>query len=184
MVEKAVEVRGLKINIEKIDIPVPYGPAHEGERVRKPQTGAEIGGKFSKAFEYLRMRDIEEVENGKIDVIGPDLDEFKDGASVHFAMVIDVAGRKMQKDFESVLERRIHNFLSEALGIMHTGQRHVIWVRVSKDARKSGLRFEHFGRILFSRFLHDFPSIVDKVQVTIYTKNEDVVKLLPEALKV
>ena len=182
MVEKAVEVRGLKINIEKIDIPVPYGPAHEGERVRKPQTGAEIGGKFSKAFEYLRMRDIEKVENGKMEVIGPDLDEFKDGASVPFAMVIDVAGRKMQKDFESVLERRVHNFLSEALGIMHTGQRDMIWYRVSKQARKAGLKFRHFGVILYSRYLHDFPSIVDKVQVTIYTREEDVLRLMPEAL--
>src|SRR3989338_8871144 len=182
MVEKAVEVRGLKINIEKIDIPVPYGPAHEGERVRKPQTGAEIGGKFSKAFEYLRMRDIEKEENGKMEAIGPDLDEFKDGASVPFAMVIDVAGRKMQKDFESVLERRVHNFLSEALGIMHTGQRDMIWYRVSKQARKAGLKFRHFGVILYSRYLHDFPSIVDKVQVTIYTREEDVLRLMPEAL--
>jgi len=183
IVEKAIEVRGLKISIEKIDIPVSYGSAFEGERIRKEQTGAEIGGKFSKAFEFLRMKTLEEVENGKILVVGPEIDEFEDGAAVPFAMAIDVAGRKMQKDFESVLERRIHNFLSEALGIMHTGQRHVIWVRVSKDARKSGLRFKHFGTILFSRFLHDFPSIVDKVQVTIYTKEEDVVKLLPEALK-
>lgn len=183
IVEKAIEVRGLKISIEKIDIPVSYGSAFEGERIRKEQTGAEIGGKFSKAFEFLRMKNLEEVENGKIQVIGPELDEFADGAPVPFAMIIDVAGRKMQKDFESVLERRIHNFLSEALGIMHTGQRHVIWVRVSKDARKAGLKFKHFGTILFSRLMHDFPSIVDKVQVTIYTKEEDVVRLLPEALR-
>lgn len=183
MVEKAIEVRGLKISIEKPDIPVSYGPAFEGERVRKEQAGAEIGGKFSKAFEYLRMKNLDEVENGKIEVIGPEIDEFKDGAAIPYALVIDVAGRKMQKDFESVLERRIHNFLSEALGIMHTGQRNMIWVRVSKDACKAGLKLRHFGVILFSRYLHDFPSIVDKVQVTIYTREEDVLRLLPEALK-
>src|SRR3989338_3021779 len=182
IVEKAIEVRGLKISIEKPDIPVAYGSAFEGERIRREQTCAEIGGKFSKAFEFLRMKTLEEVENGKIVVVGPELDEFEDGAAVPFAMIIDVAGRKMQKDFESVLERRIHNFLSEALGIMHTGQRNMTWVRVSKDARKNGLKFKHFGTILFSRYLHDFPSIVDKVQITIYTKEEDVVRLMPEAL--
>ncbi len=183
MVEKAIEVRGLKVVIEKPDIPISYGPAHEGERIRKPQTGAEIGGKFSKAFEYLRMRELNEVENGKIEVVGPELDEFKDSASIPFVLMVDVAGRKMQKDFESVLERRIHNFLSEALGIMHTGQRDMIWYRVSKEARKAGLKFRHFGVILYTRYLHDFPSIVDKVQVTVYTREEDVLRLLPEALK-
>lgn len=183
MVQKAIEVRGLKITTEKIDIPVPHGPAFEGERVRKEQTGAEIGGKFSKAFEYLRMRKLEEVENGKIEVIGPEIDKFEDGAAVPFAMIIDVAGRKMQSDFESVLERRIHSYLSEAMGVMHTGQRNMIWTRVSKEARKAGLKFKHFGVIMHSKLLHDFPSIVDKVSVTIYTKEEDVLRLLPEALK-
>jgi acetyl-CoA synthase len=183
MVQKAIEVRGLKITTEKIDIPVPHGPAFEGERVRKEQTGAEIGAKFSKAFEYLRMKKLEGVEDGKITVIGPELDEFKDGSAVPFALVIDVAGRKMQPDFESVLERRIHTFLSEAMGVMHTGQRNMIWVRISKEARKAGFKFRHFGVIMHSKLLHDFPSIVDKVSVTVYTKEEDVERLLPEALK-
>ncbi|MFH0838886.1 MAG: acetyl-CoA decarbonylase/synthase complex subunit alpha/beta [Candidatus Omnitrophota bacterium] len=183
MVQKAVEVRGLKLTVEKLDIPVPCGPAFEGERVRKEQTGAEIGGKVSRAFEYLRMKKLEEVENGKIEVVGPELDKFEDGAFIPYAMVIDVAGRKMQPDFESVLERRIHMFLSEAMGVMHMGQRDMIWIRISKEARKAGLMFKHFGVILHAKLLREFPSIVDKVQVTLYTKEEDVVKLLPEATK-
>jgi acetyl-CoA synthase len=183
MVEKAIEVRGLKITFEKIDIPVSYGAAFEGERVRKENTGVEIGGKFSKAFEYLRMKGLDEVENGKIEVVGPELDEFQDGAAVPLALIVDVAGRKLQKDFESVLERRIHTFLSEALGVMHTGQRNMIWIRISKEARKSGFKFKHIGVILFSRYLHDFPSIVDKAQVTIYTREEDVLRLEPQALE-
>lgn len=184
MVSKAIEIRGLKITVDKPDVPVPYGPAFEGERVRKEQTGCEIGGKFSKAFEFLRMRKLNEVHDGRIEVIGPELDTVpeEDGASP-FAMIIDVAGRKMQPDFESVLERRIHNFLSEAMGIMHTGQRDMIWVRVSKEARKTGLKFRHFGVVIHQKLLHDFPSIVDKAQVTIYTKEEDVLKMLPEAQK-
>ena len=74
MVEKAIEIRGLKVTMEKLDIPVPYGPAFEGERVRKPQTAVEIGGKFSKALEYLRLKKAAEVENGKIQIVGPELD--------------------------------------------------------------------------------------------------------------
>ncbi len=184
MVDRAIEVRGLKVTVEKIDIPVPYGPAFEGERVRKPQTGCEIGGKYSKAFELLRLKKADEVENGKVEVIGPELDKVPDGGASAYAMIIDVAGRKMQPDFESVLERRFHTFLSEAMGIMHTGQRDMVWIRVSKEARSSGLLFKHFGVIIHSKLLREFPSIVDKVQARIYTKEEDVLKLLPEAQKV
>lgn len=181
IVEKAIQTRGLKITLEKIDIPVSYGSAFEGERIRKPQTGVEIGGKASLAFEYLRAKNLDEIENAKIEVIGPELDEFEDGAGAPLALIVDVAGRKMQKDFEPVLERRIHTFLSEALGIMHTGQRNMVWIRISKEARQAGLKFRHLGVILCSRFMHDFPSIVDKVQVRIYTKKEDITRLLPEA---
>ncbi|MBI4974738.1 MAG: CO dehydrogenase/CO-methylating acetyl-CoA synthase complex subunit beta [Candidatus Omnitrophica bacterium] len=184
MVDKAIEIRGLKLSIDKPNIPVPYGPAFEGERVRKPQTACEIGGKFSKAFEFLRLKKSEDVENGKVEVIGPELDAVPEGGAIPYAMIVDVAGRKMQPDFESVLERRFHTFLSEAMGIMHTGQRDMVWIRVSKEARKAGLLFKHFGVIIHSKLLHEFPSIVDKAQVQIYTKLEDVERLLPEALKV
>lgn len=183
MVDKAIEIRGLKLSVDKPDIPVPYGPAFEGERVRKPQTAVEIGGKFSKAFEYLRLKKAEQVENGKIQVIGPELDTIPEGGAISYAMIVDVAGRKMQPDFESVLERRFHTFLSEAMGVMHTGQRDMIWIRVSKEARKAGLLLKHFGVILHTKLLKEFPSIVDKAQVTIYTKLEDVERLLPDAEK-
>src|SRR3990167_9342228 len=163
MVDKAIEIRGLKLSIDKPDIPVPYGPAFEGERVRKPQTALEIGGKFSKAFEFLRLRKTEDVQNGKIEVIGPELDTIPEGGAIPYAMIVDVAGRKMQPDFESVLERRFHTFLSEAMGVMHTGQRDMIWIRVSKAARQDGLLFKHFGVIIQSKLLKEFPSIVDKI---------------------
>ena len=44
MVEKALEVRGCKVKITKVPIPVPYGPAFEGERIRKDDVHVEFGG--------------------------------------------------------------------------------------------------------------------------------------------
>ena len=44
MVEKALEVRGCKIKITKVPIPVAYGPAFEGERIRKADAHVEFGG--------------------------------------------------------------------------------------------------------------------------------------------
>ena len=179
--QKAIDVRGLKIKIAKIDIPVLYGPAFEGERVRKGNIGAEFGGKHATAFEFLKSAELEEVEDGKIELFGPDIGEVPEGTILPLAIVVQVAGRKMQKDFESILERHIHSFLSEAMGVMHIGQRDVLWLRVSKDAAKAGFRMRHLGVILRSKMLNDFPAIVDKVQVALYTEKEKVAALLPEA---
>jgi len=97
-------------------------------------------------------------------------------------IVVDVAGRKMQSDFEPVLERQVHHLLNYAEGILHMGQRDLIWIRVSKTAKEAGLKFEHFGKILHAKLLDDFDTIVDKIQVTIYTEQENVDKWHEKAL--
>ena len=51
IINRAIEVRGLTIKIEKIPIPVPFGAGFEGERVRKEDMFVEFGGKYSDAFE-------------------------------------------------------------------------------------------------------------------------------------
>lgn len=182
MVSKSIEVRGLKITVSKLPIPVSFGPAFEGERVRKEQLGVEFGGKYSKGFEYVRMKDMAEVEDNKITVVGSDIDTVPDGGNLPLGILVEVAGRKMQKEFETILERKLHSILSEAMGVMHTGQRNLIWIRVNKEAIKAGLRLKHFGTIIHAMLLKEFPAIVDKVQVTIYTNLADVEKILPDAL--
>ncbi|MDQ7781188.1 MAG: CO dehydrogenase/CO-methylating acetyl-CoA synthase complex subunit beta, partial [Planctomycetota bacterium] len=100
MVAKAIEVRGLKLVITKVPIPVAYGAAFEGERIRGEDTHVEMGGTKTPAFEYLVTRNLNEVEDGKIEVIGKELDQLKPGSRIPFGMVIEVAGRQMQSDFE------------------------------------------------------------------------------------
>ena len=56
LIQRCIEVRGVKVKIAKVPIPVSYGSAFEGERVRKEIMYAEFGGKRTRAFEYLRMR--------------------------------------------------------------------------------------------------------------------------------
>ena len=47
-------------------------------------------------------------------------------------ILIEVAGRKMQEDFEPVLERQVHYFVNGASGIQHIGQRDIAWIRISQ----------------------------------------------------
>jgi len=178
MVERAVIVRGLKIAVTKIDIPVPYSPAFEGERIRKEDMFCEMGGQRTPAFEWLTMRELDEVQDGKVEVIGPELDQFKEGAQLPLGIVVEVAGRKMQPDFEPILERQIHTYLNEAQGIFHMGQRDIIWVRVSKEARKAGLLLRHFGVILHAKLHEHFGAVFDRVQVKIYSEEAKVRELL------
>lgn len=184
IINRSIEVRGLTIKVEKIPIPVPFGAGFEGERVRKEDMYVQFGGKYTDAFELLRMKPMDEVQDGKIEVIGPEIEDMKEGEAYPLGIVVHVAGRKMQEDFESVLERRIHEYISCANGIFHMGQRSIIWVRISKEARKKGFRIEHFGTILVAKMHSDFSSIVDRVQVTIYTDPEKIKAPLQEALKI
>ncbi|MCD6257060.1 CO dehydrogenase/CO-methylating acetyl-CoA synthase complex subunit beta [Candidatus Aerophobetes bacterium] len=184
IVSKAIEVRGLEIKVTEIPIPVPYGAGFEGERVRKEQMQVEFGGKRSVAFELLRGRPMDEVEDGKIEIVGPDVDTVEQGAAMPLGILVDVAGRNFSEDFETVIERRIHEFLSCANGIFHMGQRAIAWIRISKEAYQKGFRLKHFGEILIAKIHDEYSGIVDKVQVTLITDEEKMKKPLEEAKKI
>ena len=174
IVEKSLEVRGCKIKIAKVPIPVAYGPAFEGERIRKEQTHVEFGGNRTPAFEFVTTRELAEVEDGKIRVVGPDVDDVEEGGALPLAIWVEVAGRKMQADFEPILERQIHHLVNGGEGIWHMGQRDIIWIRISKAAKAKGFTIRHLGEILHAKFLNEYPAIVDKVQVTLYTDLAEV----------
>jgi acetyl-CoA synthase len=169
LVQKCIEVRGVKVKVSDVPVPVPYGSAFEGEVVRKADMRVEFGGKHSRCFEYLHMAELNEVVDGKVEVIGPDFSAVPSQGHMDMGIVVRVAGRQMQEDFEPVLERQIHYFINGASGIQHIGQRDIAWIRISNNAADKGFNLEHFGKILHARFHSDFGAIVDKVQVTIYT---------------
>jgi acetyl-CoA synthase len=181
LVQKCIEIRGVKVQIADVPVPVPYGSAFEGEVVRKANMRVEFGGKYSRAIEYLRMVPMNEVVDGKIEVIGPGFDDVEFQGHMDLGIMVDVAGRQMQRDFEPVLERQIHYFINGASGIQHIGQRDIAWIRVSDSASEKGFNLEHFGKILHARLHSDFGAIVDKVQVTIITDPELLAEKLAEA---
>ncbi|MBM3710290.1 MAG: CO dehydrogenase/CO-methylating acetyl-CoA synthase complex subunit beta, partial [Actinobacteria bacterium] len=184
IVSKAIEIRGLKITVDKVDIPVAFGAAFEGERVRKEDTYIEFGGNRSEAVEFLHMAESSEVEDGKIEVFGPEDDDVQVGGTLPLGIEVLVYGRKMQEDFEPVMERQIHYFINYATGIFHMGQRDISWIRFSKDAVKSGFKIRHLGTILHAKMHSTFGNIMDKIQIKIYTNPEDVAILKQKAKEV
>jgi acetyl-CoA synthase len=181
LVQKCIEVRGVKLKLTEVPVPVPYGSAFEGEVVRRNDMRVEFGGKNARCFEYLEMADLEDVVDGKVEVVGPDFSNIPPQGYMDMGIVAQVAGRQMQKDFEPVLERQFHYFVNGASGIQHIGQRDIAWIRISNAAADKGFDLEHFGKILHARFHADFGAIVDKVQVTIYTDPQKLDEWLAKA---
>jgi acetyl-CoA synthase len=181
LVSKAVEVRGLKVAVAKVPVPVAYGPAFEGERVRGDDIYLECGGNRTLMVEWVSSKRMEEVEDGKIEVIGPELSDVKPGSRLPMAITVEVTGRQMQEDYEPILERQIHHLINYAQGIMHIGQRDIAWIRISKQAVDKGFKIRDLGLILHAKLHQDFGRIFDKLQVKIYTREEEVKQILEKA---
>jgi len=181
IVAKSVEVRGLKTTVSTIDVPLSYGPAFEGERVRKDDLYLEIGGGRTQAVELVQMADMNTVEDGKIELLGPDIGDIKKGDRLPLAIVVEVAGRKFQEDFEPILERQIHHLINYAQGLMHIGQRDIAWIRVSDAAVEKGFTLKHIGTILHAKLHQDFGAVFDKVQVKLYTEKGRVDEITKKA---
>jgi len=189
IVESACEVRNVTlypenvIRLKRLEIPIPiaFGPAFEGKSIRKEQMYVEFGGGKSPAFELVRMKSMEEIQDGKIVVEGPEIDKMEDGNAYPLGIIVDVAGRKMEKDFEPVLERRIHEWINYGEETWHLGQRKINWTRISKDGFKKGFKIRHFGDILYVKYHTDFPAIAEKVQITLLTDKAKVEEALKEA---
>jgi len=179
--QRSVEVRGLKVSVTEIDIPLSFGPAFEGERVRGADLFCQMGGGKTQATELVKMAEMNEIEDGQVDVIGPDIGDLKEGDTLPLGIFVQIAGREFQTDFEPIMERQIHHLINYIQGIMHIGQRDIAWVRVSKAAIDKGFTIKDIGVVLHAKFHQDFTKIVDKVQVTLYTDKKDVDKLTKTA---
>jgi acetyl-CoA synthase len=181
IVARGVEVRGLKVTVTEVPVPTAYGPAFEGERIRGEDIYVEAGGGKTQAVELTVMKEMDEVEDGKVELIGPDLKDVEAGTRLPLGILVEVAGRKMQSDFEPILERQIHHLINYAQGLMHIGQRDIAWVRVGKGAVEKGFNLSHIGSILHAKYHQDFGNVVDKVQVKIFTDKAKVDELLAQA---
>ena len=181
IVPYALELRGIKLKIVDIPVPVTVGPAFEGETIRKADAYVEFGGGRSTAFELVKMVDADDIEDGKITVVGPEIDDIEEGSKLPLGIYIKIYGRKMQEDFEGVLERRVHYFVNYGEGLWHVAQRDLCWLRISKDAHSKGFKIRHFGELLIAKYKSEFPAIVDRVEVIIYTEQNKVDELIIEA---
>jgi acetyl-CoA decarbonylase/synthase complex subunit beta len=162
--------------------PVDVGPQYEGEVIRKGDMYVEFGGPNIKSkFELVTLKNPDEVENEKIEIIGPDISEMQEGSSYPIGILIDVAGEKLEKDMEPVLERRMHLYANYIEGLYHMNQRDDLWMRLSKDSAAKGLNsFEAIGQILTFLYTSEL-DVIEKIAITFITDEKKVEEMLPKA---
>jgi acetyl-CoA decarbonylase/synthase complex subunit beta len=165
------------------DIPVDVGVIYEGERIRRKQMHVELGGpKVEAKFEVVKSRPLDEIEDGKITVIGPDLKDLEPEKSYPFGIWVDVAGKDVEEELEGVIERRIHEFCNFIEGFMHLNQRYDIWLRLSKKSFEKGLNsFTMIGKVLYRLFKSDL-SFIEKIQITFVTDPEKAKEMMKKAM--
>jgi acetyl-CoA decarbonylase/synthase complex subunit beta len=174
----------MPIEIDLKELPIEVGPQFEGERIRWKNTAYEFGGpKIDKKFELVQAADPKKIQDGKVIVIGPKMEDLQQAQSYPLGILIEVAGGKMEKDLEAVFERRIHEYTNFGAGCMHLNQRYDIHVRISDAAVKKGFNFEVWGKMLYKLY-SDSLGIFDKMQITFITDPAKVADWHAQALQV
>ena len=180
-IETSLEARDIKIKVTTMDIPITFNTAFEGEVIRRKDMKFDAYGSRVDCFELVQSKDVRDIEDHKITVIGPDFDALPDqDGYVSLAYIAEVGGKNMQSDFESVFERKFHSWINCLEGVMHTGQRDQIRIRVSNAAYDAGFRAKHIGEVLYAKIMSEYDAVVDKVQVTVITDPAEVGKLRHE----
>jgi len=167
------------------DIPVDVGIIYEGERIRGRDMRIELGGPREEyKFELVQAREMDEIEDGKITVIGSDISDLPERTNTPFGLIIEVAGKEIEKDLEGVIERRLHEYVNFIEGFMHLNQRYDIQMRLSKKSFDKGFTsFKHMGEVL-ERLYKSEMSFIEKIQLTFITDPDAVKEWYDKALEI
>ncbi|NQT08922.1 CO dehydrogenase/CO-methylating acetyl-CoA synthase complex subunit beta [Candidatus Bathyarchaeota archaeon] len=167
------------------DIPVDVGIIYEGERIRGRDMQFELGGpREEHKFELVQAKDLDEIEDGKIEIIGKDISELEAGKNTPFGMIIYVAGEEMEKDLEGVVERRLHEYVNFIEGFMHLNQRYDVQMRLSKKSFEKGFNsFKLFAEVLMRLYKSEM-SFIEKIQITFITEPELVEEWFGKAMEI
>lgn len=164
------------------EFPFEISPMFEGERVRKDDMYVELAGPKSRGFELVKAVEVDEIEDGKFTLIGPDLSEMEEGSRYPLGMIYRIAGKLVEPDLEAIVERRHHDFQNYIQGLMHLNQRYDVWIRISKDAIGKGLNsLEYIAKAGMMLFRNELP-FIEKIEALYITDPDELEKYREEAV--
>jgi len=159
-------------------LPVTVGAQDRTGVILKEDTFVELGNPSiaSSAF-VIWSDDPSVVEDGRITLIGPDIQE-SEGESLPFGQVIIVGGSDLKEEHYLDLERT--QYASDQIeGYMLRSVPRRVWSRVSKEAAAKGFSFETLGRALMAIFRQKHP-LVQSTEIMFVTSGKEDVDQLDE----
>ncbi len=165
-----------KVSVGDEEYPFDISPAHEGERIRKGDMFVEFGRK-APAFELVVAVDEDKVEDMKVTFIGKDIKELEEGKTYPLGIIYYVAG--VERDLESVLERRNHEFMNYIEGCMHLNSRYEIWIRIGKKLAEKLESLTQIAKAVMMLYKNTYP-MIKKIEAIYITDEELVKKLIDE----
>ncbi|MFZ2070075.1 MAG: CO dehydrogenase/CO-methylating acetyl-CoA synthase complex subunit beta [Halobacteriota archaeon] len=149
-------------------------PRQFGLRVRKHDMYCELGGpkhRYCSFFFIEVINDIAEIEDGRVEVIGPEIKEIE-GKSFPFGFWVRYAGEHLTEDYLDLLTRWTYFALEEGEGWMLLNTRDTIWLRLHKKAAHKH-DFKHLGQAMINLCKIQFP-LVEKADVKILIATEEL----------
>lgn len=154
----------------KKDLPVRVGPGSNPGVILRSEVFAEMGNPAEGSNGFIVWtRDLSLIRDGLISIVGPDIPEMNEGASVPFGQVIMVAGKGLDPSLQERIEDARH--VSDQIeGYVVRDSSKGVWGRVSRDAVARGFTMETLGRALMITMKSSLPQI-EAVEIVLVTSN-------------
>ena len=161
------------------------GPRFIGE-IRKGEWHVELGGPRNDYKSFVMFEiidDPEEITDGRIELVGPDIDEISPETSLPFGFYAKMWGPNLKMDHTDYVTR------SCAMGLMHTegvgflSGLEQTWARISKDVAPR-MSFKKFAQMMRANLISSTP-IVEMVEVRMVVASEEIggIKLMEELME-
>ncbi len=158
------------------DLPLAIGPGAQEGIILRGDTYAELGNPSAGSSAFVMWTtDPALVRDGRITLVGPDIDEAA-AVSLPFGQVVIVSGAELSKQEQPVLEQK-QSISSLLEGYMVKSSPGRMWSRVSKSAVEKGFNFEMLGQALIAIFKTQIPK-VESVEVLFVTSGKEEVATL------
>lgn len=112
-------------------------PRWMGQKVRKDDIHLEIGGPKHGYQSYIHVQVVDnpdDVDDGRIELIGPDINEIEPGTSVPFGIWMKFWGPNLTEDHQDPLIRASFMPVEQGEGWMLVNTRDTIWIRLNRES--------------------------------------------------
>ncbi|MFO7962292.1 MAG: CO dehydrogenase/CO-methylating acetyl-CoA synthase complex subunit beta [Desulfobacterales bacterium] len=156
-------------------VEIEISPRWMGQKVRKSDMYMEIGGPKHGYTSYIHcdvMKNAEDVEDGRIELIGPEIDETEPGSSFPFGIWMRYWGTQLTEDHIDPLIRAGFKPFEDGEGWMLVNTRDTIWIRLNNESAHKN-SWQRMGQALIGNCKINFP-LVEKAEVQIIIATPEV----------